>query len=274
MVTRRAESSALAGRLIAVDTENFDTLSCCGIKNLMHPGRQEKRCWLQKNAKFGLRARVVLGTNGQPNGYIEYVPGEFAWRAVNATGYLFIHCIWTYARQNQRKGVGSIMVGAVLDEARKAGMHGVAVVVREGPWMADRRLFLANGFNVADSAPPDYELLVSKFDSSSADPAFKKDFARKLSRYKHGLTIIRSSQCPHICKFADEIIETAKNEYHLEPTIVRLKSWRDAQQAPTAYAVFAVIHNGVLLADHPISRTRFRNIMSKLSEVAAKPAMR
>jgi len=30
------------------------------------------------------------------------------------------------------------------------------------------------------------------------------------------------------------------------------------------YAVFALIHNGRLLADHQISRTRFHNVMKKL----------
>jgi hypothetical protein len=45
--------------------------------------------------------------------------------------------------------------------------------------------------------------------------------------------------------------------------VVDLESWSDAQNAPTPYAVFALIYNGRLLADHQISRTRFRNIMSK-----------
>jgi hypothetical protein len=78
-----------------------------------------------------------------------------------------------------------------------------------------------------------------------------------------GLTIIRSSQCPHIAKFASEIAQTAAEEYHLKPKVVDLGSWRDAQKAPTPYAVFAVILNGRLLADHQISRSRFRNIMNK-----------
>jgi hypothetical protein len=46
--------------------------------------------------------------------------------------------------------------------------------------------------------------------------------------------------------------------------VLELKCWSDAQQAPTPYAFFALIHNGQLLADHQISRTRFRNIMNKL----------
>jgi hypothetical protein len=57
--------------------------------------------------------------------------------------------------------------------------------------------------------------------------------------------------------------------------VVDLKSWRDAQNAPTPYGVFALIYQGRLLADHQISAARFRNIMNKerggASGVAAKP---
>jgi len=249
-------------RWIDVDASNFDALPCCGIKSPTHPGRQEKCCWLRENTKFGLRAKALVAPNGEPSGYIEYVPGKFAWRGVNATGYMFIHCIWIYTR-HQEKGWGSIMVQACLEDAKEAGMRGAAVMVRKGPFMADSRLFLANGFESVDTAPPDYELLVRKFDSGAENPAFKKDWDQKLGKYSRGLTIIRSSQCPHIAKFADEITETAANEYGIRPTVVNLESWSDAQNAPTPYAVFSLIYNGRLLADHQISRTRFRNIMNK-----------
>ncbi|MGO9232323.1 MAG: YoaP domain-containing protein [Bryobacteraceae bacterium] len=206
---------------------------------------------------------MILAPDGQPSGYIEYLPGEFAWRAVEATGFMFIHCVWVFLKQHQSKGWGSIMLAGCLEDARKAGMRGAAVMVRDGPWLADRRLFLANGFEPVDTAPPDYQLLVRKFDRSAPNPAFQKGWDQKLAQYKRGLTIIRSSQCPHIAKFAAEIIETAKNEYGIRPNVVDLESWSDAQNAPTPYAIFALIYKGRLLADHQISRTRFRNIMSK-----------
>ena len=253
-------------RLIDVDAANFDTLPCCGIKNPAHPGRQEKLCWLKMNAKSGLRAKALLAPDGKPSGYIEYIPGEFAWRGVDAAGYMFIHCIWIYSRQHQRKGWGRLMVEACLDDAKKAGKNGIAVIVRDGPWLANRRLFLANGFKPVDTAPPDYELLVRKFNKSAANPTFKKDWDRKLGQYSRGLTIIRSSQCPHIAKFAADIAEYAEKEYRIKPHVVNLRSPSDAQNAPTPYAIFALIYDGQLLADHQISRTRFRNIMKKLGK--------
>src|ERR1019366_8769629 len=126
--------------------------------------------------------------------------------------YMFIHCVWIYSRQHQRKGWGSVMIEACLDDARSAGMSGVAAMVREGPWLADRRLFLANGFEPVDTAPPAYQLLVRKFNRSATNPAFKKGWDQKPARYDRGLTIVRSSQCPHIAKFASDIAQAATNE--------------------------------------------------------------
>ncbi len=250
-------------RLIDVDATSFDALPCCGIKNPTHPGRQQKHCWLQANARFGLRAKTLLTPDGEPTGYIEYLPGEFAWRGVDADGYMSIHCVWMRSRQHQRRGWGSLMIEACLEDARKAGMRGAAVMVRDGPWLADRRLFLANGFEPVDAAPPDYQLLVRKFSDDAANPAFLKGWDQKVKQYRRGLTIIRSNQCPYVAKFTAEIIETAEKEFHVTPTVINLESCSDAQNAPTPYATFSVIYDGRLVADHQISRTRFRNIMNK-----------
>jgi hypothetical protein len=63
----------------------------------------------------------------------EYLPGEFAWRGVEAGGSMFIHCVWIFSKQHQRKGWGRIMVEGCLEDARKAGLSGAAVMVRDGP---------------------------------------------------------------------------------------------------------------------------------------------
>lgn len=252
--------------LIDVTPANCEALPCCGIKNPLHPGRRLKNCWLQTRFKQGLHAKVLLTPDNRQCGYVEYLPGEYAWRGVDARGYMLIHCIWTFWKAYQAKGFGSQMVQACVEDAKALGMNGVAVIARERPWLAGAALYLANGFTVVDSAPPDYQLLVRKLKPSAADPSFKGDWDKKLKRYGQGLTIIRSDQCPHIAKFAGEIAQAAEEEYGLKPRIVELKSARQAQNAPTPYAVFSVIHNGRLLADHQISSSRFRNIMRKLGD--------
>ena len=250
--------------LIDIDSSNLAEFPCCGIKNPSHPGLLAKRCWLKAQFSLGLRAKILLGADGKPFGYIEYLPGEFAWRGVSAAGYMFIHCIWNQSSRHQRKGWGSAMLEACVKDAKAAGMNGVAVLTRAGPWSAGRSLFLAKGFKLADAAPPDYELLVHKFKASAADPASKGGYDRKAARFGNGLTIIRSAQCPYISKFGAEIAQTAEEEFHLKPKTIELESCKDAQDAPTPYAVFAIVYQGRILADHQISRTRFRNIMKKV----------
>jgi hypothetical protein len=250
--------------LADLDPASIETLPCCGVKNSAHEGRCNKNRWLKAQFKKELRAKVLLTPDKRQCGYIEYVPGEYAWRGVDAGGYMFIHCVFTFYKQYQHRGCGALMIQACMEDAAKAGMLGVAVVAREQPWLAGPSLFPANGFELVDTAPPDYQLLVRKLNPSAANPAFKTGWEDRLKKYSRGLTIIHSHQCPHIAKFAGEIAEAAERDYGIKPRIVEIRSYRDAQNAPTPYAVFAVLHDGRILADHQISLTRFRNIMRKL----------
>jgi len=243
---------------------NITSLPCCGVQNNQHEGRQAKIKWHRAQVKKGLRAKILSAEADPQFGYMEYIPGQYAWRGVNAKEYMVIHCIWTHYRKYQHKGYAKLLVDDCIRDARNSKMKGVAVVARKKPWLASSELFRKLGFQVVDTAPPDYELLVKKFAKSAPSPAFKKDWEKKLRRYGPGLTIIRSDQCPHIAKFAREISEFAREAYKITPKIVVLKSYRDAQKAPTPYAVFSIIYNGQLLTDHQISKTRFRNIMSKI----------
>ena len=251
-------------KVLDLDASNLESAPCCGVKNRSHPGRQLKNCWMQKQFAEGLRAKVLLSPDGRHCGYMEYLPGEKAWRGVEASGYLFIHCVWTFYRKYQGQGAASTLVESCVEEARQKRMNGVAVVARKGPWLAGPGLFEKQGFETVDTAPPDYELMVLKFRRSAKLPKFKGEWDRKLKSFGKGLIIVRSDQCPHIAKFAGEIAGVAENEFGIKPRIVELKTAEDAQNAPTPYAVFAVIQDGRLLADHQISRTRFRNIMRKV----------
>lgn len=254
--------------LVDLDASNLDVLPCCGVKNRAHEGRLQKECWCQARFDEGLRAKVLVTPDDRQCGYIEYLPGEYAWRGVKAHGYLFIHCIWTFYKQYQHKGLAGTMLHDCLEDAKRAELKGVAVITRNRPWLAGSALFLKNGFEVVETAPPDYQLLVRKLEANAANPSFTGDWDKKLAAYGTDLTIIRSNQCPHIAKFAREIAQTAEEEFGLKPRLVEITSPEEARNAPTPYAAFAVIYNGRLLADHQISRTRFRNIMKKLPAVS------
>jgi len=251
-------------RLVEVTLENLDATPRCGIKNKEHEGYRRKTSWLKRAMKQGLKARVLLTEKSIQCGYIEYTPGRYAWRGVEADGYMFIHCIWTFFKSVQGRGYARRLIQDCVDDAKRAKMLGVAVIARDRSWLADSRIFLKNGFEAVDAAPPDYQLLVKRFKKSAPAPRFKGQWDKRLRKLGKGLTIIRADQCPHTAKFADEIAEMARTTYGIKPRTVELKTPRDARSAPTPYATFAIVYDGQLLADHQISRARFGNIMDKL----------
>ncbi|MBN1338492.1 MAG: YoaP domain-containing protein, partial [Bacteroidales bacterium] len=150
-----------------------------------------------------------------------------------------------------------------LADAAENKMNGVALVVRKGTWMAGRNLFIKEGFEVCDTAPPDFELLVKKIKTSVKSPSFNYNWKGKAEQYSKGLYIITSDQCPYTPKAILDIRETAVKEYGIPPRVVHLKSAAEAQEAPCPFGTFCIILNGKVVADHPISATRFRNIMNK-----------
>lgn len=249
-------------QIVDTDATSIQGYGFCGYKSIKQEGYRRKLDWLKQRFTEGMKFKVLHSESGGAVGFIEYVPGEYAWRAVEAKGYMVIHCIANFYRQYREKGYGTLLIEESIEDARKENMSGVAVVTRKGTWMAGKELFLRNGFEVVDTAPPDFELLVKKF-ANVPSPIFPRDWGQRLSQYGTGLTIIQSDQCPYTAKAVSEISATAEEEYGIKPEIVELKNSRDARDAPSVFAIFGIVCNGKLVADHPISNTRFKNIMNE-----------
>jgi len=247
---------------------NFDNILQCGIcgcRNIKREGYAEKLAWLKDRFSEGLKIKTLYSAKNGAQGMIEYVPGEYCWRPVEAGGYMFIHCIWAgYRRAYKGKGYGSLLIDECMDDAKNANMHGVAVVTRKGTFMAGKDLFLKKGFEVVDTAPPDFELLVKKWNDNAPAPRFKGEWEERLRRYGGGLTIIRADQCPYSVKNVREISETAEKAFRIKPNIINLENCEEAQNSPCAFGTFCIIYDGKVIADHPISNTRFTNIMNKI----------
>jgi hypothetical protein len=83
---------------------------------------------------------------------------------------------------------------------------------------------------------------------------------RVLKRHKKGLTILAADQCPMVPKCVRDIAE-ASRALGLKTRVVRVRSAKQSRELPTPYGVFSVVYDGKLIAERPISGTRFRNIM-------------
>jgi hypothetical protein len=221
--------------IIDVNEANISQYPSTCFLNPKNVGYQIKAEWLKERFSEGLKIKLLYLENDKKcHGFIEYV------------------------NKFKNKGYGSLLVGECVKDAEKQGKAGVAVIASDGPFMANKDLFLKNGFREVQKLGV-FTLLVKQL-KKAAEPKFK-DCEKKLSNYEE-LTIVYSKQCPWVARFMSELPETIK-EKGLEINVVELKTAEQAQAAPSIYAVFNMVNDGKLLADHYISNTRFLNIVNK-----------
>ena len=249
--------------IIDLTPGNIADYGVCGYKDVeKHLELRRKIDWVKEYHPKGLRIKAIISKNGGYQGMIEYIPGTYAHRPVEAEGYMFIHCIFVgFRAEFKGKGFGSSLIDCCIDEAKGLKMNGVAVVTRKGSFMAKKDIFIKKGFSSVDTARPDFELLVLKFNKAAPDPKFKTS---SMDGYDKGLTIIRSAQCPYSVKNVDAILKTAE-KLKIKAKLIEIEDHVSAQKTPCAFGTFCIIHDKEIISHHPISNTRFENLIANRS---------
>jgi len=248
--------------IINFTPSNIADYGVCGYKDVeKHLELRRKIDWYKEYYPKGLRIKGLFSQIGGYQGMIEFIPGKYAHRPVNSDGYMFIHCIFVgFKNEFKGKGYASLLLLDCIKEAKTNKMHGVAVVTRKGSFMAKRDIFIKNGFESVDKTSPDFELLALRFDEKSKNPSFKKLSPQD---YSDGLTIFRSAQCPYSVKNVDAIMQTA-NKMEIKVKLIDMKDIKAVQNAPCAFGTFCIVKDGEVISHHPISNTRFENIMKSM----------
>ncbi|NOH01986.1 MAG: GNAT family N-acetyltransferase [Chloroflexi bacterium] len=218
----------------------------CYMSKRKEPGFKQKRDWLDARFAEGMKIKVIHETGGRDTAFIEYIPGEFAWRAVHAKGYMFIHCLWVVGK-GKGKGYGSLLIQECIKDARAQKMKGVAMLTSDHTWLVGREIFERNGFVEMDSAPPSFQLMVTRF-GSGLEAALPSDWDKRAQAFGHGLTVIRTPQCPYIENGTNDILSFAKAR-GIKAKVVELKTAKEVQErSPFAYGVFGTVLDGKPLA--------------------------
>ncbi len=247
-------------KIVSVDADNVDEEGFfCYKSKPKSVGYQQKLSWLKQRFAEGMRIKILY-EGKRSVGFVEYIPGEFAWRAVEAPNYLLIHCIWVVGK-GKKKGYGSRLLDECVEDAREMRKHGVAMVTSSRHWLAGKKLFLKNGFEVVDQAPPSFELLVKRFGDDAPLPAFPQDWDQRANRYGAGLTVIHADQCPYINDAVKQYMELAA-ERGVEAQVVKLTSSREVQDAaPSPYGVFNVVYDGRLVTYHYMGKKEKKSLI-------------
>ncbi|HOQ59623.1 MAG TPA: hypothetical protein PLN93_13940 [Vicinamibacterales bacterium] len=235
-----------APQLIDVGAESVDRTGffCCMSKKKSE-GHQGKLRWLKERFAEGMRIRLLAPPE---RGFIEYIPGEHAWRAVHADGYMLIHCLWVVGR-SKGQGFSSTLLDACVADARKQRMKGVAMVTSERVWLAGRRVLDKHGFACVETAPPAFSLMVKQF-GRHPPPSFAGGWSDKAKAFGKGLTVIQSAQCPYTVDAANAAAAAAAKA-GIESRVVELQSREDVMRlSPSPYGVFGLVLDGRLLSYH------------------------
>ena len=242
--------------IVTVDSANVDEYGFfCYKSKPKAEGYRRKLDWLRQRLAEGMKLKILY-ENERSVGFIEYTPGEHAWRAVNAPGYSVMHCLWIVGKA-KRKGYASRLLSEWLEDARNMGMLGAAAVTSSRVWLVGSKVLLKHGFEAVDQAPPTFELLVRKF-GDAPTPAFPQNWDARLGRYSPDLTIVRADQCPYIENAVKSALRTA-GELGTPAEVVELRSAREVQElAPSAYGVFSIVYDGRLLSYHYLAEKELR----------------
>jgi N-acetylglutamate synthase-like GNAT family acetyltransferase len=226
--------------IIDVLPENVEqTGFFCHMSKRKTEGWKRKLLWLKARFAEGLKIKMLRLPE---RGFIEYVPGEYAWRAIRAKGYMVIHCLWVVGR-SRGKGLASALLEECIQDAKRAGMKGVAMVASEGRYMKWKKFLLKHGFETVDTAPPSIELMALKF-GQAPSPSFAKGWEKKARRYSKGLVILRSDQCPYFEDATQALLETAEKK-GIPSRVIGLSTAKEVRAlAPSPYGVMSVVLDG------------------------------
>lgn len=234
--------------LIDVRADNVDQTSFfCMMSKKKSAGYQTKLAWLRSRFAEGLRIKLLdLAAGGR--GFIEYIPGEYAWRPVHAAGYMFIHCLWVVG-QSRGKGYGRLLLDECERDARASGARGVAMLTSEGIWLLKPGYLLEQGFQDVAQAAPGFHLMVKQFEPGPL-PSLPTDWDQRAARYGQGLTVVNAGQCPYIADATRTVLEVAQAK-GIPARVVELTSSQQVRdEAPTPYGVFQILLDGRVLSYH------------------------
>lgn len=248
--------------IIDVTAENVTkTGFFCYMSKMKTPGYQKKLKWVRDRFAEGLKIKIIHEHGGRDTAFIEYIPGEFAWRAVDAAGYLVIHCIWV-VRRGKWKGYGARLLEECISDAHRMGKEGVVMVSSDGTWLASKEFFIRRGFKEVDHAPPSFQLLALPLNGAQL-PKFPNNWEERCLSFGSGLTISRAPQCPYIESATQDYFKIA-GEMRIPSRVVEFHSARELQDnAPSPYGVFGVVYNGKFLSYIYLHQDDFKNRLAQ-----------
>lgn len=253
--------------LIQLTMENLENEHiCCAFSDKKcAEGYNLKKAWLKDRFKEGY---VFKKYDVRHKVFIEYTKAETAWSPVEAPGYLYIGCYWV-AGQYKGHGHGKSLLRECLNDAE--GASGVVVVTgkKKMPFLADKKFFLMQGFEICDTAPPHFELLVKRTNESAPAPRFIDSAKTGECPPSEGLTVYYTNQCPFTEYYVHHELQAVADAHNLPLEIKKIDTLEKAKASPTPFPIYTIFYKGVFLTHEIMTLKRFDKLLPKLKEIDA-----
>lgn len=241
---------------------------CCAISNNNDPQVASKKAWLRERIPEGL---VFLRADERGKCFIEYIPAEYAWAPIDASGYLQIDCFWV-SGSLKGHGYADELLGRCIADAKAAGKHGLCAISspKKRPFLSDPQYLAYKGFRVADTAEPYFTLLYLPFDAAAPVPTFK-ECAKTPRTDIDGFALYYTAACPYTAKYVPLVEQTA-SAMGLPFQSVRLDTREKARSAPVAWTNYALFYNGAYVTNEILSPKKFAALAETLTAGDARKA--
>ncbi|MEJ2249147.1 MAG: GNAT family N-acetyltransferase [Candidatus Lokiarchaeota archaeon] len=242
-------------RIIDINETNIKKYGLlCKKSQKKQTGYQNKVKWIKDRFKEGLKYKLLLVREGEKEtsrGFIEYIPGKYNWRGIEANNWMVIHCIWVIGK-HKNKGYASNLLKECINDAKEAKMYGVVGMTAEkGGWLPKSNIFIKNSFKEIDEFSTNYKLYAIVFDKKLPLPKFYSFPKVKLKKYDKGITILYTHQCPYLPDLINDIEElSVKNNVSFQKIL--LNDTKEIQQyAIHPYGTFNIIGFGKIIPYKP-----------------------
>lgn len=242
----RMEEGNMGEAFINLTIDNIDQEHlCCAIADKKHQaGVTAKRQWLKERLAEG---HVFRKLDAKGKVFIEYAPLETAWVPVQGENYLYIYCLWV-AGSFKGKGYAKSLVEYCINDAKRQGKAGVCVLSskKKKPFLSDKKFLAQFGFEVADTAGSDYELLALSFHGS--EPCFSPA-AKRMQIDSRELTIYYGLQCPYIPNCIEQV-RAYCDDNGIPLRLIAVDTLEKAKNVPCVFNNWAVFYNGQYETNH------------------------
>jgi ribosomal protein S18 acetylase RimI-like enzyme len=251
-------------KIITIDKNNIDQEHiCCAIGNdKQNQSRaRTKKDWLKDRFNDGL-AFKRFDQRGKI--FIEYIPIEKVWKPLQGNNYMVINCLWV-SGQFKGKGLSTQLLDECINDAKSRKMDGIAVVSssKVKPFLTDKKFYQKQGFEVVDSAPPYFELLVLKFNKNAKNPQFTGNAKSGTCSNKNGFTFIYSNQCPFMEEYVGLLYEITRRK-KIPFEVKKLQDCKEAQQTGSPFGTLGIYYNGEFKTHELMPEKKFEKFIEEV----------